>query len=64
MKVKDLVSCCHDLIIIYRPLDTNYEEFEDLYNGNRKNIPDDLLDLDVMCFGAKKYGVIEIQVIL
>lgn len=64
MKVKDLVSCCYDTIIIYKSADTNYEEFVDLYKGIGKNISDDLLDLDVRCFGAKKYGVTEIEVIL
>ena len=62
MKVKDLVRFCYDTIIIYKSVDTNYEEFVDLYKGMRENISDDLLVLDVICFGAKKYGVTEIEV--
>ena len=63
MKVKDLVSCCYDTIIIYRNIDDEMMEFEDLYKGEKKNIPDELLRLDVRNFGAKKRGVIEIEVL-
>ena len=62
MKVTELVSCCYDTIIIYKPVDTNDEGFEDLYKGMKENIPNDLLELDVRCFGAKKYRVTEIEV--
>lgn len=59
MKVKDLVSRCYDTIIIYKSVN---EDFEDLYKGKNENIPDDLLKLNVRCFGAKKAGVTEIEV--
>ena len=59
MKVKELVSCCYDTIIIYKSVN---EDFEDLYNGKKENIPYDLLELDVRCFGAKKAGVVEVEI--
>ena len=59
MKVKELVSCCYDTIIIYKSLK---EDFIDLYNGKKEKISEDLLNLNVRCFGAKKYGVLEIEV--
>ena len=62
MKVRDLISCCYDTIIIYKSVDKEYEYFEDLYKGKGENIDDDLLELEVGCFGAKKYGVTEIEV--
>ena len=62
MKVRDLVSFCYDTIIIYKSVDKEYECFEDLYKGKRENIDGDLLELEVGCFGAKKYGVTEIEV--
>ena len=62
MKVKDLVSCCYDTIIIYKSVDKNDDEFKDLYEGMGENIPDNLIELEVKCFGAKKYGVTEIEV--
>ena len=63
MKVRELVSCCYDTIIIYRNIDDEMMEFEDLYKGKKENIPDDLLELEVRCFGAKKYDVIEIEIL-
>lgn len=59
MKVRELVSCCYDTIIIYKAVG---EDFEDLYNGKKENIPNDLLKLGVRCFGAKKARVVEIEV--
>lgn len=59
MTVKELVKCCYDTIIIYRSLN---EDFEDLYNGKKYKIPADLLELNVKCFGAKKSGVLEIEI--
>ena len=37
MKVKDLVSCCYDKIIIYTPLDDEMVEYKDLYKGEIVN---------------------------
>jgi len=48
MKVKDLVSCCYDTIIIYKSVN---EDFEDLYKGKKENIPDDLLKLKTFLKG-------------
>lgn len=59
MKVKELVSCCYDTIIIYKSVN---EDFEDLYSGKREKIPVDLLKSNVRCFGAKKSGVLEIEI--
>ena len=61
MKVKDLVGYCYDTIIIYKSVDKEYGFFKDLYKGKRENIDSDLLELEVGCFGAKKYGVTEIE---
>lgn len=62
MTVKELISVCYDTIIIYKPLDNDFMEFEDLYKGDRKDIPQDLLDKRVRNFGAKKKDVIEISI--
>lgn len=63
MTVRDLVSCCYDTIVIYVPCDEEMLDFKDLYKGDRYNIPADLLDLTVRCYGAKRKGVIDISVI-
>ena len=62
MTVRELTERCYETIIIYTNLDNDYTEFKDLFKGKKKDIPKDLLDRDVNCFGAKKEGVIEIAV--
>ena len=62
MTVRELVSCCYDTIIIYAPYDNEMLEFKDLYKGDKNNIPSDLLDLTVRCYGAKRKGIIDISV--
>lgn len=62
MKVKELVSCCHDTIIIYTSIDDEMMEFKDLYKGDKDNIPSNLLELTVRCYGAKRKGIIDISV--
>ena len=62
MTVKELVSCCYEKIIIYTPIDEDYMDYKDLYKGNKEDIPDELLKLEVRCCGAKRKGVIDISV--
>lgn len=62
MTVRELTSCCYDKIVIYTPCDEEFLEFKDLYKGETENIPSDLLDLTVRCYGAKRKGVIDISV--
>lgn len=62
MTVKELVSCCYDTVVIYTNTDDEMLEFKDLYKGNRDNIPSNLLNLSVCCYGAKRKGVIDIAV--
>lgn len=62
MTVKSLTDRCYETIIIYTNLDDDYTEFKDLYEGTKENIPSDLLNKEVQCFGAKTAGVIEISV--
>ena len=62
MKVKELVSRCYDKIIIYTHIDKDMTEFKDIYNGNKNDVPNELNELEVMYFGAKDSGVIEIAV--
>lgn len=69
MKVKELIRCCHDKIIIYTSKciivtdkETDEVMFQELYKGNAENIPSNILDMTVRCFGAKRKGVIDICV--
>lgn len=63
MTVKELTERCYETIIIYTNLDDDYTEFKDLFKGKKEDIPRDLLNKEVRCFGAKRKGVIEISII-
>lgn len=60
MKVSELVEHCYDIIIIYKQV--SELEFEDLYKGKKENIPAELMESNVNCFGAKRYCVTEIEI--
>ena len=62
MTVRELTERCYETIIIYTNIDNDYTEFKDLFKGKKEDIPKDLLDRDINCFGAKKEGVIEIAI--
>ena len=62
MTVRELTERCYETIIIYTNLDNDYTEFKDLFKGKKEDIPKDLLNRDINCFGAKKEGVIEIAI--
>ena len=62
MTVRELSERCYETIIIYTNLDNDYTEFKDLFKGKKEDIPKDLLNRDINCFGAKKEGVIEIAI--
>ena len=59
MKVKELISLVFDDVIIYKG---NNEEFQDIYKGSTKNIPENILEMNVESIGAKKKSVVDIRV--
>lgn len=40
---------------------TDDGEFKDIYKGRDENVPEDLLDAEVMIVSAKKKGVLDIR---
>ena len=62
MTVKKLIEKYYNEIIIYTNLDEEFTEFKDLYKGTKENIPQELLNKKVKCFGAKAENLIEISV--
>lgn len=60
MTVRELMSICYDDVFIYT--DDGNLNFTDLYKGDKCNIPCDLLDLIVKCFGADEYRLLSINV--
>ena len=59
IQVKELLGVIFDKVIVYK---TNNEGFKDIYKGNTNDIPLDILEMKVKVIGAKKKGVIDIQV--
>ena len=64
MTVRELVKFCYDRIVIYIATDDNMIDFVDLYEGNKYNIPEEMLSYTVFNFGAKNFGLLAIQVII
>ena len=62
MTVKELIKFYFDKVIIYRPTNDDMTEFEDLYEGDKHNIPDELMLSQVCVFSAKTNNVIEISI--
>lgn len=59
MKVKELVSKTYDKIYIYKFVG---DDFFDIYKGQKEDIPIDILQMDVGCFGSKRKGILDIRV--
>ena len=62
MTVQELTKKCYDTIIIYTNTGKDYTEYEDLFKGTKENIPKDLSEKEIRCFGAKQKNVIEIKI--
>ena len=65
MKLREYIAVIYDKIVIYKQIDDGeYNgEFKDIYKGNRSNIPEDILDMEVKSIGGKGKGILDIRVI-
>lgn len=59
MKVKELVSKTYDKVFIYKSVG---DDFFDIYKGRKEDIPIDISQMDVSCFGCKCKGILDIRV--
>lgn len=59
MKVKELVSKTYDKVFIYKSVG---DDFSDIYKGQKEDIPIDISQMDVRCFGCKRKGILDIRV--
>ena len=59
MIVKELISIVFDKVIIYKAIN---EDFENIYKGNAKDIPLNILEMNVKTVGAARKSVLDIQV--
>ena len=46
-------------MVIYKTKD---DDFEDIYKGDKDNIPSEILEMKIRSVGAKRKGIIDIQV--
>lgn len=60
MKLKELAPVIFNDIIVYTTID---EEFVDLYKGDLRNVPSDILDTEVVSIGfSSKRNVLDIKI--
>ncbi len=59
MKVKYLVAFIFDKVSIYKE---SGDEFVTLYDGKYDAIPSNILEMEVRIIGAKRKGIIDIEV--
>lgn len=60
MKLKEYVPVIFDKIVIY--YEKTDGEFNDIFTGNRSEIPNNILEMEVKSIGAKRKGVVDIRV--
>jgi hypothetical protein len=61
MKVKDIVSVIFDKVVIYKAKGEGI--FEDIYKGDKYDIPSNILEMNIKAIGALRKGIVDIQVI-
>lgn len=59
MKVEELTNIIFDKIVIYRSKNGDYK---DIYKGEKDNIPSNILAMNVRAIGAKRRGIVDVQV--
>ncbi|GEM_PF-1650461 len=62
MRIRDLKNHVFEKVSIYKQKNGNWDDFEDVYNGDMQEIPDELLDFKVNIIGAKRKGVVDISI--
>lgn len=62
MKIKDLINVIFDDVIIYKSKDEDFGEYEDFYKGDKDSIPSLLLEKKVKSVGAKRKGIVDIEI--
>lgn len=61
MKLKELIKVVYDQVVIYRQGDET-GEYEDIYKGEGYQIPRNILEMEVGIIGAKRKGILDIEV--
>lgn len=63
MKLKDIKTKIYDNVCLYKKNEQFQEDFdyEDLWKGKGQDIPDEFLDLYVCIIGARRKGILDIE---
>ena len=62
MTVRELQKVTYDNVYLYISV-SDEGEFQNLYKGNMENVPDHLLDCDIISFGAKRKDWLDIHIL-
>ena len=60
MKLKEIKSIIFDEICLYKELDSGM--YEDIWKGKPEYIPNELIDYTIRIIGAKRKGVLDIEI--
>lgn len=61
MKLREYTSVLFDKIVIYKQIGDG--EFDDIYKGDKIDIPKKMLDMEVKSIGGKARGILDIRVL-
>lgn len=61
MKLREYTSVLFDKIVIYKQIGDG--EFDDIFKGNKIDIPEEMLDMEVKSIGGKAGGILDIRVL-
>lgn len=60
MKLREYITVIFDKVIIYEEIGNG--EFHDIYKGEKSNIPYNILEMEVRNIGAKREGILDVQI--
>ena len=60
MKLRELMSVVYENVNVYKEVSNN--EFQDLYKGSYRDVPEGLLDRTVIAVGVRKYSEVMLEV--
>lgn len=60
MKLKEIKSIIFEKVCLYKKIDSGI--YEDIWEGKPECIPNELLDYTIRIIGAKRKGVLDIEI--
>jgi hypothetical protein len=60
VKIKELTAVIFDRVVVYKQVGDG--EFQDIFKGEKSEIPDNILEMEIRSIGAKSRRVLDIQV--